>query len=364
MSIYQKADGRWNVVYRENGKRHDKSFPRGEEGLKAAQEFDAYWCKIKEAEEAQNQKRLTVLEQPKSTNEITFGELAREYIQHSQSNGSTDNHLKSLAYEIRGRLYPMFGKDTPIREIDYGRHILPFMNQLRQEKNPAGEPLSKVTINHYGHLLCALFNYAVEREYITKNPMKLWRKIPVAKKNVQLTFEDFLKIWSCAPDHVKWAMEVCINLGVRPGESELLSIKWKDVDFEKNEILIYGRKTKTYRTIPIREDFKERLLERKSKARTEYLIEFRGRPLKKIRKAFQRAVQKAGITYPVRMYDIRHLFATLLIDNGIPISTVSLLMGHARMSTTLDWYCHTPQSESRKAIGSLPSLKEMTSPQA
>lgn len=362
MSVNQKSDGRWNVVYFENGKRHDKSFPRGEEGLKAAQEFDAYWRKIREAEKAQ--KSQDVQNQPKSPSLITFGELAREFIQHSKSHGSTENHLKTMAYAIRARFYPFLGKDTPVRDIDYGRHILPLLTQLMQEKNPAGQPLSKVTINHYGHLLSALFNYAVDRDYITKNPMKLWRKIPVAKKNVQLTIEDFRKIWACAPDHIKWAMEVCFNLGVRSGESELLSLKWSDVDFDRNEILVYGRKTKTYRTIPIREDFKARLLEHMAQARTEYIVEFRGRPLKKIRKAFQNAVKKAGITYPVRMYDVRHLFATTLLDRGTPVSSVSLMMGHSRMSTTVNVYCHTPLSETRKAIGNLPSLEEMTTSNA
>jgi hypothetical protein len=42
----------------------------------------------------------------------------------------------------------------------------------------------------------------------------------------------------------------------------------------------------------------------------------------------------------LRLHDLRHLHATVLIDAGVPVTTVAARLGHARMSTTLDVYAH------------------------
>lgn len=86
----------------------------------------------------------------------------------------------------------------------------------------------------------------------------------------------------------------------------------------------------------------------KAKARTGHIVEFRGRPISMIRNAFRQAVRKAGISYPVRMYDLRHLFATTLLDAGDPIGAVSRLMGHSRISTTVNVY-YQPRQDVKEA---------------
>lgn len=45
-----------------------------------------------------------------------------------------------------------------------------------------------------------------------------------------------------AEPHLKWAMEVCFNPGTRPGESELLSLRWDEVDFAAGTARIYASK--------------------------------------------------------------------------------------------------------------------------
>ena len=65
---------------------------------------------------------------------------------------------------------------------------------------------------------------------------------------------------ACAEPHLRWAMEVCFNLGTRPGESELLSLRWENVDFVAGTVRIYASKTKTYRTVPINPEFLKRMV--------------------------------------------------------------------------------------------------------
>jgi integrase len=78
-------------------------------------------------------------------------------------------------------------------------------------------------------------------------------------------------------------LEVEYNLGTRPGPSELFSIKWENVDFDRGVIWAYASKTKDWRGIPISQEFRARLLAKREEAKTDYLIEYEGRPLRKPR---------------------------------------------------------------------------------
>lgn len=54
--------------------------------------------------------------------------------------------------------------------------------------------------------------------------------------------------------------------------------------------------------------------------------------------AFARVRQDLGVPVEVKMKDLRHLYATLMLANGIPVATVADLLGHDRQTTTLDFY--------------------------
>ncbi len=358
MSVHQTYDERWICAYKgPDNKRHDKSFGRGPDAETSARAFDAEMKAFHAQQVAEANEIITPTVPAEPECAVMFGELVKEYMQHSKSNGSSDNHLSSIAYVSRGVFFPFFGKTKLLADFDYGRDILPFMTKLVDEPSRRGQKRSPITVNQYGHFLIALFNYAIERGYIASNPMRLWKKVKVRQKEIQLTVDDAQKIMEHAAPHLKWAMEVCFTLGTRPGDSELLSLKWSDVDYDKKMVHVYGRKTKTDRFIPVSGDFLARLKAKQAEARTDHIIEFRGRPIRMIRKAFREAVKKARIPYPVRMYDLRHLFATSLLDAGAPVGSVSRLMGHSRISTTVNVYYQTRQEELERAITVLPKLK-------
>lgn len=66
-------------------------------------------------------------------------------------------------------------------------------------------------------------------------------------------------------------------------------------------------------------------------------------------------VMNAGLTKPGRIgyHKIRHSFATNLLRSGIDIRTVSAAMRHAKVSTTLDIYCHTTDTSIINAVNSI-----------
>lgn len=58
----------------------------------------------------------------------------------------------------------------------------------------------------------------------------------------------------------------------------------------------------------------------------------------------------------VRLHDLRHFVASVLIDGGIPISTVSTRIGHSQMSTTLNLYTHAIPATDQVAAAYLGTL--------
>ncbi len=119
-----------------------------------------------------------------------------------------------------------------------------------------------------------------------------------------------------AAPHVKWAIEIAFNLGVRTGPSELLSLQWKYIDWENGTIRVFGSKTNRWRTIPLNPEFMDRLEEMFGLAKTEFLVEYHGKPIKSLHNGFRHACERAGIGKDIISYDIRHLFCSTLFSKS------------------------------------------------
>jgi len=73
--------------------------------------------------------------------------------------------------------YAFFGKDTPINEITYLKHIVPFISSLRcQVSKQTTKKLTEATYNRLCGYLRSIFRFALFAELIEKNPMQRWRK--------------------------------------------------------------------------------------------------------------------------------------------------------------------------------------------
>ena len=394
MSVYFRQDTQtWMVCYRdENGKRHDKTFGKGDAAKAEADKFDEAW-KAWHAEQKRNRAEQTVPLQPAPVQDfrpvisqnavqvmtpeqpagmftpppqalsgVTFRQLIDEYLAHTRSNGSSNAHIYAIHKVCYSLIVPFIGANTDIATIDYGKHMLPLMEHIRTTPSRHDRLRSAETINKYGMYLCALFNYAVQRGYLTLSPMRLWKKMRVVRQDVELTLEETKLIMDNAPPHVRWAMEVAYNLGVRPGPCELFSLKWEDVDFDKKRVHVYASKTNTHRFIPISDAFAARLKTMQAVSTTEYIVDYKGKPVKHINRAFNEAVKKSGIKHKTRMYDLRHNFATLLMQNGADLAAVSKLMGHSQISTTANIYYESRSEEMTRAASLLPDI-ETVNPQ-
>ena len=71
---------------------------------------------------------------------------------------------------------------------------------------------------------------------------------------------------------------------------------------------------------------------------------------------FKRALKKAGLPKTIRLYDLRHTAATLLIAEGEDARTVADRLGHAQVSLTLGTYTHIRPDMQRRAAERLERL--------
>lgn len=82
-----------------------------------------------------------------------------------------------------------------------------------------------------------------------------------------------------------------------------------------------------------------------------------GRPLdtRNVTRGFQAALARAGLPRQ-RFHDLRHAFATLMIEDGEDLSVVSRILGHADLRTTADTYAHLTSRMNERAAGRMDAI--------
>lgn len=373
MSVYQR-DSRWMVYWHDNyGKRHDKSFGRGDVAQAKALAFDkAVQDAIQIGLPVPDPETVTstvvapvtagtlpsvpsqVVDQVDGR--ITLSDLGKKYLDHMRASGRTEKHIRNIERLLENQFVPVIG-DRPVDTLTYQQNMVPFILHFKGVSDSTGKSRSQYTVNKYCDYLSFIFNFGIDNGFTSINPLKNWKKPKVQPWDLKLTLDDAKKIMACAEPHLQWAMEVCFNLGTRPGESELLSLRWENVDFTAGTVRIYASKTKTYRTVPINPVFLKRMEAEKQESVSGFVIEYMGRKLTTIRKSFKNACKRAGITYQTRMYDLRHLFATTLLSKGADLAAVSKMMGHSTVKMTADTYYHYMEGEKERAVKLLPVLE-------
>ena len=72
---------------------------------------------------------------------------------------------------------------------------------------------------------------------------------------------------------------------------------------------------------------------------------------------FYKCFEKAGLRH-IRFHDLRHTFATLLLQNGESLAYVKDQLGHSSIRMTVDVYGHLVPGANRQAVNKLPSLDQ------
>ena len=274
---------------------------------------------------------------------------------------TADGYIRNLQRHV----FPKFGKR-------YMSDIKPV--ELEQLFNDLAMTLKTNTVNNVRTALSKVFSEAERLEVVANNPVRRTRKM---RSQLDETPHRYPPLSSCeaknliAVADVHWLQDylrLALGLGMRQGE--ILGLQWSDIDFVEGVLRVqrtisydsirqidgrtrYTLSVKPPKTRNSRRDLKlpdglltmlrERLGDQLANeyAPQKYVFHCAsGNPLaaSSVRKQYRKLIEENGLRY-VRMHDLRHSFATILLDqSGGNLSGVSRAMGHGSVSVTLDVY--------------------------
>lgn len=240
-------------------------------------------------------------------------------------------------------LVKFFG-DTELRKIT------PLMiERFRKSRLKTGN--TKSTCNRYLALLKRMFNIAIEEGYAEENPVKkikFYSEGDTLKERV-LTEEEEERLMEASSNHLKSILTVALNTGMRRGE--ILNLQWRQIDIRVRRVRVEKTKSGKVRHIPMNDILFEELLKLRDRNTQGLYVFFNpetGKPYVDMKKGFKAACRRAEIQ-GLRFHDLRHTFASRLVQNGVDIETVRDLLGHHSISVT-QRYVHSNDEMKRKAV--------------
>ena len=329
---------------------------------------------------------------------LRFSEFTEIWKRDYGSKELAPSTYKRYCRMLETRLLPYFGhfyinkiKPTDIMKF---YDLLEKDTQLVRKQGNNGaktkKPLSGKTILEHHRLLRAMLHKAVYWQLIVANPAERVQP-PKARKPKRKSYDDEqtkillenLELLSSEDIKYKVAIILTVFTGVRLGE--LMGLEWQDVDF-KNGIISINRSsqyladmgvfTKVPKTessireiaipefiISLLEEYKLWYEEQKSiygelwTNSDRLFVQADGKPMhpSTISKWFVKYVGQIGLPV-INFHGLRHTNASLLVAQNIDIAVISARLGHAQISTTLDFYVHPLLSHNRKAGYALENL--------
>lgn len=329
---------------------------------------------------------------------LKFSEFTEIWKRDYGSKELAPSTYKRYCRMLETRLLPYFGHFyiNKIRPTDIMKFydLLEKDTQLIRKKGNNGtktkKPLSGKTILEHHRLLRAMLHRAVYWQLIVSNPAERVQA-PRAKKPKRRSYDDEqtkillenLEQLSIEDTKYKVAIILTVFTGVRLGE--LMGLEWQDIDF-KNGIISINRSSQylsdmgvftkvpktesSIREIAIPEfiisllgEYKLWYEEQKSiygelwTNSDRLFVQANGKPMhpSTISKWFVKYVGQIGLPV-INFHGLRHTNASLLVAQNIDIAIISARLGHAQISTTLNFYVHPLLSHNRKAGYALENL--------
>ncbi|MDE7002912.1 MAG: site-specific integrase [Oscillospiraceae bacterium] len=285
---------------------------------------------------------------------------------HKTYRGYIDNHIKPSIGKI-----PL-GKLSPLDLQKLYKKLLSGGRVERIESKNKSKGLSAKTVRNINQVISSTMDFAIDQKLITANPTdgcalpKLERREMKTLPTEQLA--SFLH--GSKESGVFELYYIELATGLRRGE--LLGLKWEDIDLEEGTIQVRRQiariegevveaplKTKnSYRSVSIGTDAAEILRNQQKKTSSEYVFPSpTGGPISpdSVLHMLHRVLKRAGLPR-IRFHDMTHTFATVALQNGVDIKTVSGMLDHYSAGFTLDTYAHVTTQAQRQATDTMANI--------
>lgn len=330
-----------------------------------------------------------------ASKDITFEEWALTWLNDYKKNSLKEGTYTNYCINFKNHIFPHIGS-VKLEELN-PHHLQSLYNKLLRNGriNPSKmnkKGLSPTTIKRIHVPISSCLKQAVRNGLINRNvatvvelPKEIKHEIePLNREEIQ-KFLEFAK-----EDRLYIAFLLECGTGLRRGE--LAALKWSNIDLNNNTLQVRqnivirydinaskeDRKAtrlefdtpkteKSKRTIPIPQSIIKELKRHKSRQAEEKLLvgkyynendllfcNIDGTPIHpaNITTKFKNILKKAGLD-DARFHDLRHSFATLLLEMNEHPKVVQELLGHSSITTTLDIYTHVSLDKKEEAIQKL-----------
>ena len=267
---------------------------------------------------------------------------------------------------IENHILPYFGEMEEIQEEDVQKFVLSKLN----------EGLSQKTIKDIVIVLKMIIKFAVKFHYYEYKQIEIKFPTDELKKELEvLSVNDHKKILNHIQENFtfkNFGIYMCLTTGMRIGE--ICGLKWGDIDLEKgvikvrrtiqriyivNQSIRYTKiisdtpKTKnSIRDIPISSELSKTIKSLKKLVNDNYYVvtnDEKPTEPRTYRNYYKRFMKKLGIN-ELKFHGLRHSFATRCIESKCDYKTVSVILGHSNISTTLNLYVHPNLEQKKKCI--------------
>lgn len=267
-------------------------------------------------------------------NSLTLSQVFEQYEQSGEYSGKRSMERERKRFD--STVAPLLGKKE-IKAISLA-DIQAVLASLRTS-------LSDATKNRYLAMLRSIFRFAVDHDYCEKDPtrsIKLKREVPVKLYEVN---DELINRLAVAVDWLEerfprtsCLVELLLLTGMRLGEA--LSLKWGDVDFTLLQITLRTTKSGRPRHVPISDECSD-VLDRLAEVTADFPKDgwlfpssFGPSHMTRPVRPWKKACRAARLPLSLRFHDLRHIFASACVKDGIPLYTVQGLLGHSSIKMT------------------------------
>lgn len=256
---------------------------------------------------------------------LTFEELVAKYL-------DTYTHLRDT-YTVK----PLMKAFKGYTLFEISTRMIAEYRTMRLKK------VKLATVYQELSLLRRMFNVAIrEWEWLQNNPVSRL-SFAVGNRNARdrwltLEEEETLVANATNPHWLRPLLMVALHSGMRKGE--ILDLKWQHVNFATRIITVVKSKNGEKRSIPMSNTLQGVLQSIKVRHISGRVFPIAVRSL---RAAFSQTLARAKIEN-FHFHDLRHTFATRLVQNGVDLYKVKELLGHKTLAMTTRYAHHYPES--------------------
>ena len=336
ISYRVKANGSRQYAYwfkGSDGKGHWKTIPGGEK--------DAVKARAKVIDRIAHGQKV-------APSRVLFADFADEWLEEQVA--LAPKSIESYRTQINMHLIPRLGPRTKLEDVDTNK-VAALIASMKKEGYKAWTIRATLTP------LSGIMRTAVRRGMVASNPVtQLERserpKGDATKINILDSDEIRLMLDNCPHPVYKVLLATAVFTGLRI--SELMSLRWDDVDWEQGILNVRGTKTRAAKREVVIMPALQQML-------ATFSLEWPGDPVfhngqgkalsqSSVRRlGLVKSLKRAGITKRIRLHDLRHTYASILLSQGHDFAFVKEQMGHSNIGTTLNLYGHLIDRDKRRS---------------